>query len=67
MGCESMITSTQLLWSGRNKGQKLPSQVQWYCAISLILNLGLQIIVAMLGLVVATAVSKTNYDTSPGV
>lgn len=68
MGCESMITSTQLLWSGRTKGQKLPSQVQWYCAISLMLNLGMQIVVAMLGLFAATEVAKAYFDTShPGM
>jgi hypothetical protein len=68
MGCESMITSTQLLWSGRNRGQKVPSQVQWYCAISLILNLGMQIVVAMLGLVAALEVSVTQFDFShPGM
>jgi hypothetical protein len=64
LGCESMITSTRLLWSGRNKGQKLPSQVQWYCAISLTLNLTMQVIVAMLGLVVAPEVSTNSADLS---
>lgn len=57
LGCESMLTSTRLLWSGRAKGHKLPSQVQWYCAVSLILNLAMQVIVAILGLVVAPEIS----------
>lgn len=64
LGCESMLTSTRLLWSGRAKGHNLPSQVQWYCAVSLILNLTMQVIVAILGLVVAPEVSTSQFDVS---
>lgn len=64
MGCESMITSAKLLWSGRNKGHKLPSQVQWYCAISLMLNLGMQVVLAILGLIVAPGASNDSVDIS---
>lgn len=64
LDCESMITSTQLLWSGRVKGRKLPSQVQWYCAITLLLNLGLQVAVAALGLIVAPEVDKLGFDNT---
>ncbi|KAK5051324.1 hypothetical protein LTR84_002976 [Exophiala bonariae] len=62
LGCESMITSAQLLWSGRVKGRKLPSQVQWFCAISLLLNLAMQVAVAALGLIVAPDVNKLGFD-----
>lgn len=65
MGCESMITSTQLLWAGRKKGQIFPTQVQWYCAISLALNLAMQVVVAMLGLIVAPELSgSSSIDNS---
>ncbi|KIW69261.1 hypothetical protein PV04_05146 [Phialophora macrospora] len=51
MQCESLLSTMQLLWTGRVKGRFSPSRVQWYCMISLILNLGLQVVVAAIGLV----------------
>ncbi|OQU95934.1 hypothetical protein CLAIMM_02088 isoform 2 [Cladophialophora immunda] len=50
MQCESLIATTQLLWRGRVKGRLMPSRIQWYCAAALSLNLGLQVLVATLGL-----------------
>lgn len=48
LGCESLLASTRLLWAGRVRGRLLPSRIQWYSALSLSLNLGLQLAVASL-------------------
>ena len=60
MQCESLMATTSLLWRGRLNGHILPAQIQWYCVISLFLNLGLQIVVASLGLYAAPAVSQSS-------
>jgi hypothetical protein len=49
IGCESLVASTQLLWTGRVRGRFWPSRIQWYSTLSLSLNLGLQLAVASLG------------------
>jgi hypothetical protein len=57
MQCESLLATTQLLWKGRVKGRLMPSRIQWYCAVALSLNLGLQVVVASLGLYAAPKIS----------
>ncbi|KIW19586.1 hypothetical protein PV08_00159 [Exophiala spinifera] len=64
LGCESLIASTQLLWKGRVKGRLMPSRIQWYCAVSLLLNLGLQVAVSVLGVIASLTPSREGIDYS---
>jgi hypothetical protein len=64
MQCESLLSTMQLLWTGRVKGRFTPSRVQWYCVVSLALNLGLQVVVAAIGLYVPLEISdkRVNFE-----
>jgi hypothetical protein len=64
LGCESLITSTRLLWKGKTRGRLIPSRIQLYCGIFLLLNLGLQLAVSGLGLVVSPEPSSKGIDRS---
>jgi hypothetical protein len=41
LGCDSLTTSFKLLWTGRLKGRVVPSHIQSYSAVGLLLNFGL--------------------------
>ncbi|KAJ9603026.1 hypothetical protein H2200_012321 [Cladophialophora chaetospira] len=59
MKCEDQLNCVKLLWTGRNKGRWLPSLTQVLALLSILINLFLQVITALVGLTYQVEVSDS--------
>jgi len=57
MDCDNNSTQFRLLWAGRTRGQWYPNKTQLLAALSLLVNVALQIFTALLGLTYSIDVS----------
>lgn len=66
MNCESQSKVLKLLWAGRTPGKFWLNRTQILCIISLSLVIGLQIIIALMGLTYSIESSPQFIDHVPG-
>lgn len=66
MRCDSQAIVFRLIWAARTRGRWLPNGVQILAVIWLLLNLGLQVSTALLGLSYSIDVSSTYVSLTHG-
>lgn len=66
MSCESLSKVFRLIWAGRTRGSRLPNKVQIFAFLYFLINLGLQVGVALLGLTTSLDISQEFTTLTQG-
>lgn len=65
--CESQLKTLTILWACRTRGRWFPNKIQFAAAVSILINLALQVFTALLGLTYSIDVSEEFVNVQSGL